>query len=236
MYRSKKFDDPNQGNVQGLVFQGRDSHGYTLSQLPMLQRFNHTPNSSNANSRYGECSWRGYMGGRLASLYGYNHKPFTTNKYSSCDSSLKGIQVPSTKSSTSTTFDNNNTTKFLFHRWPPQLISKMQPASTPLEECTTNDDIVSRGGLKRKLMSMRPVRSGVDLDLELSLKVSRPDINAMEGNDHNQESSLSLSLSSSSSSKLSEVVRRDNKYNSHMNIEGVDSKRARMASTLDLTL
>nr|GEV97715.1 homeodomain-like protein [Tanacetum cinerariifolium] len=38
MYRSKKFDDPNQ--EQGILSEGDDHHIFHLSQLPMLQSYN----------------------------------------------------------------------------------------------------------------------------------------------------------------------------------------------------
>lgn len=62
MYRSKKIDESNQAaiNNQGIFTDGRDNI-YNLSQLPMLQGYNHqrSPFSLSA-TRYGDPSWRGH--------------------------------------------------------------------------------------------------------------------------------------------------------------------------------
>ncbi|KAJ6720606.1 hypothetical protein OIU85_023784 [Salix viminalis] len=55
MYRSKRNDEPNQG--QGLCFEGGDHQIYNLSQLPILQNFNQR---SSCNLRFGDASWRGH--------------------------------------------------------------------------------------------------------------------------------------------------------------------------------
>ncbi|XP_010693076.2 two-component response regulator ARR18 [Beta vulgaris subsp. vulgaris] len=60
MYRSKKIDESNQeamSNNQGIFSDGRDNI-YNLSQLPMLQGYNHQ--RSPFNLRYGDSSWRGH--------------------------------------------------------------------------------------------------------------------------------------------------------------------------------
>ncbi|XP_010517442.1 PREDICTED: uncharacterized protein LOC104792882 [Camelina sativa] len=53
MYRSKKTDDPNQGD-QGFSFEHGAGYTYNLSQLPMLQSFDQRPSSSLG---YGSGSW-----------------------------------------------------------------------------------------------------------------------------------------------------------------------------------
>ncbi|CAH8265411.1 unnamed protein product [Arabidopsis lyrata] len=53
MYRSKKTDDPNQGD-QGFSFEHGAGYTYNLSQLPMLQSFDQRPSSSLG---YGGGSW-----------------------------------------------------------------------------------------------------------------------------------------------------------------------------------
>lgn len=56
MYRSKKTDDPNQAiKDHGFFGDGGDHHVYNLSQLPLLQTFNHRPSSL----RFMDASWRG---------------------------------------------------------------------------------------------------------------------------------------------------------------------------------
>ncbi|WZY91876.1 uncharacterized protein LOC106355493 isoform X1 [Brassica napus] len=45
MYRSKKTDDPNQGN-QGFSFEHGAGYTYNLGQLPMLQSFDQRPSTS----------------------------------------------------------------------------------------------------------------------------------------------------------------------------------------------
>ncbi|CAH2058638.1 unnamed protein product [Thlaspi arvense] len=53
MYRSKKTDDPNQGD-QGFSFEHGAGYNYNLSQLPMLQSFDQRPSTSLG---YGGGSW-----------------------------------------------------------------------------------------------------------------------------------------------------------------------------------
>ncbi|KAJ0259474.1 Homeodomain-like superfamily protein [Hirschfeldia incana] len=53
MYRSKKTDDPNQGD-QGFSFEHGTGYTYNLSQLPMLQSFDQGPSTSLG---YGGGSW-----------------------------------------------------------------------------------------------------------------------------------------------------------------------------------
>ncbi|ESQ52734.1 hypothetical protein EUTSA_v10016733mg [Eutrema salsugineum] len=53
MYRSKKTDDPNQGD-QGFSFGEGAGYTYNLSQLPMLQSFDQRPSTSLG---YGSGSW-----------------------------------------------------------------------------------------------------------------------------------------------------------------------------------
>uniref|UniRef100_A0A1J3GUA0 Putative Myb family transcription factor n=1 Tax=Noccaea caerulescens TaxID=107243 RepID=A0A1J3GUA0_NOCCA len=53
MYRSKKTDDPNQGD-QGFSFEHGAGYAYNLSQLPMLQSFDQRPSTSLG---YGGSSW-----------------------------------------------------------------------------------------------------------------------------------------------------------------------------------
>ncbi|CAN1172926.1 hypothetical protein LINPERHAP2_LOCUS30359 [Linum perenne] len=202
MYRSKKFDDPNQGNnnIQGLLFQGMDNnHGYNLSQLPMLQRFNHITSSS--STRYGDCSWRGhpiyngtnYMGGgrgggsscnnnsssmminRATSLYAsYNHnnKPLITNSSFNIPSSLiKGIS-PSSSTSPSTKPNHSTTTAAFEAAATKFLFHRWSPhfTTTTALESSMHENNNIHNGLKRKLMQPHH-----NLDLELSLKVPKTD-------------------------------------------------------------
>ncbi|OMO85006.1 hypothetical protein CCACVL1_10497 [Corchorus capsularis] len=61
MYRSKKIDDPGQviSDHRHLVESG-DRNIYNLSQLPMLQSYNHHQGDSSSSFRYGDIpSWSG---------------------------------------------------------------------------------------------------------------------------------------------------------------------------------
>ncbi|XP_021732658.1 two-component response regulator ARR1-like [Chenopodium quinoa] len=67
MYRSKKIDESNQAmSNQGLFADGRDNI-YNLSQLPMLQGYNHQ--RSPFSLRYGDPSWRGHSTSQMYAPY-----------------------------------------------------------------------------------------------------------------------------------------------------------------------
>ncbi|KAL9230212.1 hypothetical protein vseg_005595 [Gypsophila vaccaria] len=103
MYRSKKIDEANQamGN-QGMFSDGRDNI-YNLSQLPMLQGYNHQ--RSSFNLRYGDSSWRDGYGTQIYAPSHHNNGAssnfgsfaervmmFNTNSNSKSQANFKSLQ------------------------------------------------------------------------------------------------------------------------------------------------
>ncbi|KAL9351878.1 hypothetical protein Peur_054558 [Populus x canadensis] len=248
MYRSKRSDEPNQGQ-QGLFFEDGDHQIYNLSQLPVLQNFNQR---SSCNLRYGDASWRGhdhqmyspYKGGTALNrfkhgLYGSVSERLVIgrNNHNSLnyDSS---INIPSLNvQATSRTHQFLEGVKlFQVSRqeegrpssMESHFIAKLQERSgIDQKECLNTTSSADKNwrtiqemqkGSKRKTLD-----SDCNLDLNLALKLSTKDDDGLQK--CVADGSLSVSLSSSSSSKLGRSMEGDGRR-----------KHARMASTLDLTL
>ncbi|KAI9387533.1 hypothetical protein POPTR_010G185700v4 [Populus trichocarpa] len=247
MYRSKRSDEPNQG--EGLFFEGGDHQIYNLSQLPVLQNFNQR---SSCNLRYGDASWRGhdhqmyspYKGGTALNrfkhgLYGSVSERLVIgrNNHNSLnyDSS---INIPSLNvQATSRThqflegvklFQVSRQEESRPSSMESNFIAKLQERSgIDQKECLNTTSSADKNwrtiqemqkGSKRKTLD-----SDCNLDLNLALKLSTKDDDGLQK--CVADGSLSVSLSSSSSSKLGRSMEGDGRR-----------KHARMASTLDLTL
>ncbi|KAG6763798.1 hypothetical protein POTOM_031238 [Populus tomentosa] len=248
MYRSKRSDDPGQG--QGLLFEGWDNHICNLRQLAMPQDFNQR---SPFNLRYGDASWRGhdhmmcsaYMGGITAlnrvkhGLYGSvigcnNHNPLNYGSSvhipslngkatGRTDQSLEAVelfQVSRQNESTPSSMESDFITKLQERSGMLDQVDFLNTSSSADKKWRTIQEM--QKGLKRKTLD-----PDCNLDLNLSLKLATKDDDELEKCVESCEvdGSLSLSLSSSSSSKLGESMEGDE-----------SGKHARMASTLDLTL
>ncbi|KAI3470911.1 hypothetical protein Pfo_027574 [Paulownia fortunei] len=242
MYRSKKTDDPNQViSEQRLLLDASDHHIYNLSQLPMLQSSNQTPVS---NVRYRDALW----GSQANSIY----SPYSGG--AALDITRNGLHG-------STSFENNNgysslTCDFHSTRQSSWKVLEKDPKyytrftnqrfwQTQVATSSTNQNfpsnVLDRGrahlihvqshfsrygktsvvaqdgsnALKRKFSCEG------NLDLNLSLNTTRENEKKVKTTMKDDEVDSSLSLSLFSSSK---------------EIHHGDSKNAKMASTLDLTL
>ncbi|KAH8496855.1 hypothetical protein H0E87_019551 [Populus deltoides] len=248
MYRSKRSDEPNQGQ-QGLFFEDGDHQIYNLSQLPVLQNFNQR---SSCNLRYGDASCRGhdhqmyspYKGGTALNrfkhgLYGSVSERLVIgrNNHNSLNYDLS-INIPSLNvQATSRTHQFPEGVKlFQVSRqeesrpssMESHFIAKLQERSgIDQKECLNTTSSADKNwrtiqemqkGSKRKTLD-----SDCNLDLNLALKLSTKDDDGLQK--CVADGSLSVSLSSSSSSKLGRSMEGDGRR-----------KHARMASTLDLTL
>ncbi|KAJ8763988.1 hypothetical protein K2173_004853 [Erythroxylum novogranatense] len=244
MYRSKKTDEPNQGQ---LISEGRDRHIYNLSQLPMLRSFGQRPSSS---LRYADVSWRGqehqiygsYVGGTALNrtkhgIYGsVSERLVGCSDHIDYDSIIKG---PFRGQTTYTPHQSFEELKSLCKSWQTEKrpssmddgfkTKQQERGIEQVLDCLDNAN--SRYKNWRRVQEIQTLKrrnsdQEINLDLNLSLKVGVKDVE-LEKNlmVDDKDSILSLSLSSGSSSKPKRFNEGDARR-----------KRARMASTLDLTL
>ncbi|KAK1355119.1 Two-component response regulator ARR [Heracleum sosnowskyi] len=245
MHRSKKIDDPNEVlSEQGLL--GNKDYGrhiYNFSQLPMLQGSNHSPNS---NSRYANDSWSRHTNptytpliggfGSTSFKQGLLHSMAARNNLLGSSSSIShtsGFDLYRTNLS----FRTENNTRICRNQEPWQNHVRRSSMDHEFNDMqkeqqdrgTPNDEVITLQALKRKAAN-----SDSELDLNLSLKIVRPEIRKseiheegdVEANNKINASNLSLSLFSSSTSNCSTSRLED----------GGRKHARRMASTLDLTL
>ncbi|KAK9913765.1 hypothetical protein M0R45_037574 [Rubus argutus] len=236
MYRSKKMEDPNQVvSEKGFFMEGGDNHIYNLTQLSMLQSFNHPWPSSGL--RYGaEALWRSRRHhhqiyspdsttGRPTLLVNH-HNTRVTGLYGSVAERIFG----SNNTSTSATPAYNNQSH-IYHIPSPwrsrhQITSgngefqSINRQSWEDHSCLDNSS-ATRNTLKRKALDYSD--GTCDLDLNLSLKVPPKEEKALG-------IGLSLSLSPSSSSSKLGLMKKLQGSGRH------DREHGRKASTLDLTL
>ncbi|KAK9742316.1 hypothetical protein RND81_03G163600 [Saponaria officinalis] len=250
MYRSKKLDEANQamGN-QGIFSDGRD-HIYNLSQLPMLQGYNHQ--RSSFSLRYGDSSWRDGYG---TQIYAPNHNNGASSNLGSIAERVMMFNTNSTSKSQA----NFNSLQGRLSNWrsQPQLgkvptsqISNGQchqssSTSTPRSNMVGfNNQPTQIHGTRESLNSPsdflrlsnqenRPAkRKTLELDLSLTLAPNKDVIDPSKlrviGNDN--ELSLSLQIppppsSSSSEQLITQLLNEE---------DGRSRKHAR--TNLDLTL
>ncbi|XAR55797.1 hypothetical protein NMG60_11036000 [Bertholletia excelsa] len=250
MYRSKKIDDPGQVIADHRhLMESRDQNIYKLSQLPMLQGFNHMNHS---RFRYGDASWRAqggwihrpFMGpsrmGKMVIIerpgsYGAFAERIYGNGYNNLVNHdlHMGIRYFNEKS----TWRNNELKEGFFQSSISLRGQSRGPGMEPisllgkdLEQASPSD--TSHGfDTKRKQKPQIGVKrkaSEFDLDLNLSLRLTQSkeeDQKGLQDGDEDAESDLCLCLFSASSSKLSRLKERD-----------CEEKGSRRASTLDLTI
>ncbi|KAH0882437.1 hypothetical protein HID58_058533 [Brassica napus] len=221
MYRSKKTDDPNQGN-QGFSFEHGAGYTYNLGQLPMLQSFDQRPSTSLG---YGGGSWTDHRRQVYRSPWRGLTARDSTRTRPTLFSSQSGERFREV--SNSILDDTNKTISFRINSHEaarasngvgPQdhidtILSSNQRENPRVAEETEN--VLKR---KKLLLSDDCNKSVQDLDLSLSLKVHRTHNNLgdcliedeeKELDDHEDIKGLSLSLSSSSSSKLGRDIRQE---------------------------
>lgn len=243
MYRSKKIDDPNQVILeQGLLSDhgNQDHHIYNLSQLPMLQSFNHSPTF---NSRYSDALWsrhsnpniyRPFMGGissnsiiqqGLFDSVVERHK-FEIGNLHSFGSDFNRANFP---------FNENQPR--LFPSQDPYWQTHARRSSTELNFIKEHQADRGRDDQEKKAQKRKVSDSDCNLDLNLSLKISvTPENNGRakknvddedeDDDDEANTSSLSLSLFSSSISNC--TSRLEKSYR--------NGGKKHATSTLDLTL
>ncbi|KAM5556732.1 transcription factor BOA [Rosa sericea] len=251
MYRSKKMEDPNQVlSEQGFYIEGGDNHIYNLTQLSMLQSFNHQWPSSGLStcfpsfSRYGaDASWRGRHDDHHHQIYSPysntgrtqlfdHHNTRVTGLYGSVAERIFGSNNTSTSTTTTTVTTPNNIQSHTTHipstwRSRHQISTRVHNEFRPFNRQSWQDhswldnSIATRNTLKRKAPDSSDNTS--DLDLNLSLKVPATEEKVLGFG-------LSLSLSpASASSKLGLMKKLEGNG-------GHDREHGRKASTLDLTL
>ncbi|XWS65816.1 hypothetical protein CRYUN_Cryun05aG0146100 [Craigia yunnanensis] len=234
---------------QGLLFEGGDHHIYKLSQLPMLHRFNNQRPSSSfwyGDVSWGgndEKVYGSHRGGsaldiarkelyssvrdRIFGSYNNNSLGFNSQMADSCFSgeaasgrsthqTLKEVQSFHESWQTQTrpirSMNSAFTTQFPERSGTDQLKCLSSISNSPQNSWKISQ---AQDTLKRKTLES----DILDLDLNLSLKITTPNNDEFEKGtlEGGVDSSLSLSLASSSSSKLRKHART-------------------MASSLDLTL
>ncbi|CAL5366368.1 unnamed protein product [Camellia sinensis] len=245
MYRSKKIDDPDQG--QGIQFDGRDHHVYNLSQLPMLQSFNQNASSS---LRYGDASWstghpkihnqiysmggsasngarRGPYSSTAEKIFGSIDRNISPNYNFHIRNSFNGLQATM---KTHESQEHQLQPLQTHGSWQTQirLMNQLQSSEKIFLSLEKNQNVMTseeQSAAKRKV----PDADCNNLDLNLSLRVTQKNDEFGKGLEDDQEvdSSLSLSLFSSSSSSKK-----------HRRLEDSDGTRKHeiTSSTLDLTL
>ncbi|KAF5759516.1 putative transcription factor MYB-HB-like family [Helianthus annuus] len=246
MYRSKKFDDPNQ--VSDPTIEGGDPNIYNLSQLQMLQCYNRTCDST---FRYGDASlyhhdWmhnalREHRSIEKTKPRFYNmaaDRILALNHVGQTSRSLHNnhmppnAQVPCRIAEVHDSFRSRISEKKemlqgLYTKLQnntlnlnPLNVPEHQPIVIDLESTSLGKD----RGTKRKA-------SNLDLDLNLSLEVHSGHAESpkdLEGDNGEGEGNLSLSLCSPSLSRTrNKLIREDDHCN---------DQKAKRASTLDLTI
>ncbi|GER50939.1 homeodomain-like superfamily protein [Striga asiatica] len=254
MYRSKKIDDPNQViSEQRLLFDAGDRHIYKLSQLPILQSTNQTPNSS---LRYRDSFW--------ANQANPMFKPH--NIFSSTTSKMAKNRLSESSTSIGTNCNNTYLSPRVFdfyanrqnswrllendrkifadqkYDWSTQLAANSTQHNSPhgpYQPCEKTRmaarEVINNSNdssLKRKVLLSDDANNG--LDLSLSLETTRANKKNMktgsiedcsdEEHVDDNNSLLSLSLFSSSSTK---------------EVDGIIGKNGEMeihATNLDLSL
>ncbi|PWA64956.1 Homeodomain-like protein [Artemisia annua] len=246
MYRSKKFDDPSQGDPR---IEGGDRNIYKLSQLPMLQCYNRKYDSA---VRYEDVSpyRQDWMHNTLREHCSFDKtnprfynmvadRILAINHGGQANHRLQRSHLPLNAQSSSRIQEVNDNfgsrmsekmemLQGLYPKLPDSLI-KLNPCmlqkhqSSPLDLETTSHENHIR--TKRKAFHL-------NLDLNLSLGVPSKDADIPNGSevdgDERGEGMLALSLCSPS---LSIVKNRIIKDDDHL----IDPK-AKKASTLDLTI
>ncbi|XP_048636429.1 uncharacterized protein LOC106355493 isoform X3 [Brassica napus] len=255
MYRSKKTDDPNQGN-QGFSFEHGAGYTYNLGQLPMLQSFDQRPSTSlgydggswtDRRRQVYRSPWRGLTARnstrtRPTLFSSQSGERFRGVSNSILDDKNKAISFRINSHEAAQASNGVGESVPSIHRSfleGPQdhiatTLSSNQRENPRVAEETEN--VLKR---KRLLLSDDCNKSVQDLDLSLSLKVHRTHNNLGDClledeekklDDHEDIKGLSLSLASSSSSKLGRDIRKE--------VQNDTKKRkiSVLASPLDLTL
>ncbi|KAK6135789.1 hypothetical protein DH2020_030484 [Rehmannia glutinosa] len=224
MYRSKKIDDPSQViSEQRLLLDAGDRHIYKLSQLPILQSTNQTPNSS---FRYRDAIW----GSQATSIYNPHSNWATSNiTKNGLPHQSRAFDFQTNRPYSWKFLENDHhKINFMNHRyWQPQIatsstnhclatkhlqdhrglqnsINLQNSPFPPRDKTPVTSQLDGNSTLKRKLNSC-----GDDLDLNLSLKTTRGNdqnmktsLNNTIASDHEVDSSLSLSLFSPSKKEV----------------------------------
>ncbi|KAL8206070.1 hypothetical protein R6Q57_009621 [Mikania cordata] len=246
MYRSKKFEDPN----QDPRIEGGDPNIYNLSQLQMLQCYNRTCDST---FRYQDASFyqHDWLHNALKEHRSFEKtKPrfynmaadriLALNRVGQTSCGLQTNQMPTNEQMSSRIQEVNDSfrsrmceKKEMFQGLYPKLPNNtlsLNPFKVQAHQCIPIDlESTSLGkdkGTKRKAFDL-------DLDLNLSLEVNSRNNESSKGlegdNAEEEEGNLSLSLYSPSFSRIRNKLFREN---DHCN----DHQKAKRASTLDLTI
>ncbi|KAI7730015.1 hypothetical protein M8C21_019966 [Ambrosia artemisiifolia] len=245
MYRSKKFDDPNQ--VPDPRTEGGDPNIYNLSQLQMLQCYNRTcdfryedrslyhhdwmHNALKEHRSFDKTKPRFYnmAADRILAL---NHVG-QTSRGLHASHMLPNEQISRRVMEVNDSFRSSMSEKKVFQGLCPKLpnntlnhnphnVQEHQPIVIDLESTSPGKD----KGTKRKA-------SDLDLDLNLSLEVhsghtESPKDLEEDNDEEGEEGNLSLSLYSPSLSRIrNKLIKEDDHCN---------DQKAKRASTLDLTI
>ncbi|KAK9054921.1 hypothetical protein SSX86_026000 [Deinandra increscens subsp. villosa] len=254
MYRSKKFDDPNQ--VPDPRIEGGDPNIYNLSQLQMLQCYNRT--TCDSAFRYEDASYyhQDWMHNALKEHCSFEKtKPrfynmaadriLALNHAGQTSRSLQTNHTPPNVQISCRINDVNDSFRSRMSENNKEMLQGLYPK---LPNCSTSNDLnhfklqehqritidlesTSPGknrGTKRK------ASSNLDLDLNLSLEVNSGNNESPQGlegdnsGEEGEEGNLSLSLYSPYFSKIrNKLIRED---------DGCNDQKQKKASTLDLTI
>ncbi|KAI3676251.1 hypothetical protein L1987_85854 [Smallanthus sonchifolius] len=255
MYRSKKFEDPNQGlfihiAVPDPRIEGGDPNIYNLSQLQMLQCYNRTFDSN--TFRYEDASFynqdwlhnalKEHCSFEKAKPRFYNiasDRILAINRVGQTSRSLQTNHMPPNEQITCPIQEVNDSFKLRMSEKKEMLqglYPKLPNSTFNLNTFKVQEhqlipiDLESTSpgmtkGTKRKA-------SDVNLDLNLSLEVHSGHADSPKGsegdNGEGEEGNLSLSLYSPSLSRIrNKLIRDDDRCN---------DQKAKRASTLDLTM
>lgn len=228
MYRSKKTDESNQAAMsnQGIFIDGID-HIYNISQLPMLQGYNHqTPPF---NLRYGDPSWRGHSNQIYAPYDVGTSSERAREKLtfsSHTHNSHAGVYPFQGQSSNWRTHQINGSSSSYQSTVKQRANMEFNLASQIQEAAQARERLNSINFLKCPSNVDQAKRKALDLDLSLALAPI-----GTKGKEVNNELSLSLQFPPppSSSSLDDQLISKKMKV-------GDGSSRKHARTSLDLTL
>ncbi|XP_021841563.1 probable transcription factor KAN2 isoform X1 [Spinacia oleracea] len=149
MYRSKKIDESNQAAMsnQGIFSDNGRDNIYNLSQLPMLQGYNHQ--RPPFSLRYGDPSWRGHSNQAYA--------PYNVGT-SSSERSRNGLNFSSLPERMIFSSSNSNIFQGQMSNWRNQQTLKKTPIILSHQS----------NGSSSCQSTSRPIRSNMELNLAIS--------------------------------------------------------------------
>ncbi|PWA44467.1 myb domain, Homeodomain-like protein [Artemisia annua] len=229
MFRSKKFDDPNQ--EQGILSEGDDHHIFHLSQLPMLQSYNQ---SSLSKFRYQDGLWspqasinyNPFVGGLRQGVYGSMVERILARNNIGNDHSNFKQEHTSWRSLQSNHVEESKMGLLKNNADGLSMLDQFRRKNILMEKkVVIKDREQEKRVLKRKETDQESEH--LDLNLSLEIKIPKQDLtNGKKGKEEFDENDLSLSLFSPITNSNSSSISRSK------HAKTMDSSSA----SLDLTL